>query len=46
MSALQIRVLVTKTLTVPTLTVLIAVLANWDLLGMEQFVKVSKNIEP
>ena len=42
MSALQIRVPVTKTLIAPTLTVLIAVLANRDLLGMEQFVKVSK----
>lgn len=42
MSARQIPVPVTKTLIVPTLTVLISVLANRDLQGMEQFVKVSK----
>ena len=42
MSALQIRALVTRPLIVPTLTALIAVLVNKDLLEMEQFVKVFK----
>ena len=42
MSALLIRVPVTRTLIAPILTVLIAVLVNRGLLGMEQFVKVSK----
>ena len=42
MSALLIRVPVTRTLIAPILTVLIAVLVNRGLLRMEQFVKVSK----
>ena len=42
MSALLVRVLVMKTLIVPTVTVLIAVHVNKDSLGMEHFVKVCK----
>ena len=40
MSALQIPVLVTRTRTVPTMTVLIAALANKGLMEMVQLVKV------
>ena len=43
MSALRIPVHVTRTLTVPTLTVLIAVLANKDSMEMEYLVKVIKS---
>ena len=35
----------TRTLIVPTMTVLTAVLVNKDLLGMEQFVKVLINFQ-
>ena len=40
MSALRIPVYVTRTHTVPTLTVLIAVLVNKDSMEMEYLVKV------
>ena len=40
MSALQIPVLVTRTRTAPTATVLIAALVNKGLMEMEQLVKV------
>ena len=45
MNVRWIRVLVTRTLNVPTVTVLTAVLVNKDLLGMEQFVKVLINFQ-
>jgi len=44
MSVPRIRVLVTRTLIVPTLTVPIAVLVNKDLLGMVHFAKVWERI--
>ena len=42
MSVLRNSALVTRTRIAPIVTVLTAVLANRGLLGMEQFVKVSK----
>ena len=40
MSVLGILTLAMKTLIVPTMTVLMCVFVKWDLLEMEQFVKV------
>jgi len=44
MSALRIPIRVTRTLNVPTMRVLIAVLANKDSLEMEHLAKVGKTI--
>ena len=45
MNVRWIRVLVTRTLTAPTVTALSAVLVKKDLLEMAQFVKVLMNVQ-